>query len=456
MGNRRADCVGCFLLVAALLVCGAARAAEVGYSAIDLATVRIFALEGVGTLDVREKETNRPYTLAVPLAGHGSGLLISSDGLILTARHVVDGARQLAVVVPGETVPVPARVLYVDDRQDFAFVSIGGTHKSFVKLPTAPPVLRVRQTVFAVGYPLDPSKKRPQSTRGVISGTEDPGTYMLGISVNPGNSGGALVDENEQVLGVVVARGDPKKGVQGVGFAVALDRPLSVVREVNERHARARAVLDSLPESERAFARVLGGLVEGEGVVNDAARALAHLKQSALSREMTAALASADVEPDLLVLGCAYHWNAAVVHRVLDEPGWEKELKAGEDYCSRAAKRDPDELVRSPIVKFVTPPDSGYQLETSQGAPAPKAPRAAAPTGAAGFSFGSNVLEVSRVCKDTKLSTSEKGPSKTLTAPQDAPHIVSVRTVRSPSPGASRTARHGSKIAGCGTMTARS
>lgn len=386
-----------------------AEAGEVGYSAIDLATVRIFALVGVGTTDVRSTDTNRPYTLAAPLAGHGSGLLISADGLILTARHVVEHARQLAVVVPGEETPVPASVVYVDDREDFAFVSIGGNHNAFAKLPVAPPSLHVRQSVFAVGYPIDPSKKHPQSTKGVISGTEDPHAYTLGISINPGNSGGALVDENEKVLGVVVARGKLENGIEGIGIAVALDRPLAVLPKVLERNARARTALGSLPEADRAAARVIGGLVEGEGLykmLSDAKRALTHLKQSALSRDITAALASAQADADLLVLGCAYHWNAAVVHRILEEPGWQAELKTSEQYCVRAAKRDPDVIARSPLVKFVAPADQSYRLENTQ-APTPgpsKAPKAPAPPGVAGFAFGTDVAEASRVCKDAKFS----------------------------------------------------
>ncbi len=103
----------------------------------------------------------------------------------------------------------------------------------------------------------------------------------LGISVNPGNSGGPLVDDGERILGVVVARGDPKQGVEGIGYAVPLDRPLLVLASVLDRHARAHATLDSLDEAEKSFARVVGHLVESEGVngmLDEAARAIEHLK----------------------------------------------------------------------------------------------------------------------------------------------------------------------------------
>ncbi len=95
--------------VVALVVAFASRSlADVGYSTLDLATVRVFALYGVGTQEVEQKKTAHKYTLAVPLAAH----------------------------------------------------------KSFVPLPKALPTIHVRQSVFAVGYPMDPSQKRPQSTRG--------------------------------------------------------------------------------------------------------------------------------------------------------------------------------------------------------------------------------------------------------------------------------------------------
>jgi len=174
-----------------------------------------------------------------------------------------------------------------------------------------------------------------------------------------------------------------------------------------ERHARARTILDALPEAERTLARVIAALVEGEGILkmlSDAERALTHLKQSALSRDIKTALASQDADPDLLVLGCAYHWNAAVVHRVLDVPGWQKELKTSEGYCTRAMQRDPEVVGRSPVAKLVTPPDQVYRLANSQGPSAQsKAPSGAPPSGAAGFSFGSAVTDVVRVCKDAKF-----------------------------------------------------
>lgn len=99
-------------LVAALFCSKPASAGKVEYSELDLSTVRIFSMLGVDKQEVEAKKNGRHYTLAVPIAGHGSGYLVSTDGLVLTARHVVEGARQVVVKEPGSRVVYPAEVVY--------------------------------------------------------------------------------------------------------------------------------------------------------------------------------------------------------------------------------------------------------------------------------------------------------------------------------------------------------
>lgn len=185
------------------------------YSDLDRATVRVFSLGDVGIERVRGRRG--VVTVAAPQAGHGSGLLVSADGLILTARHVIEGSRRIAVSVPWSKVAYPVRVVYRSKVHDLAFLVVDGDFEHFVTLPKKAPALRVRQTVFAVGYPVDGMRTTPQSTRGIVAGkAPEEGWLQLGMNVNPGNSGGPLVAEDETVLGVVVARGSHEEGVQGI------------------------------------------------------------------------------------------------------------------------------------------------------------------------------------------------------------------------------------------------
>src|SRR6476646_3447505 len=68
-----------------------AGAADLQYSQLDSSTVRVFSFKGVRPVNVRSS-TGRTYVLGTPDAGHGSGLVVAGDGLILTARHVVEDA----------------------------------------------------------------------------------------------------------------------------------------------------------------------------------------------------------------------------------------------------------------------------------------------------------------------------------------------------------------------------
>src|SRR5690606_25310334 len=102
-------------------------------------------------------------------------------------------------------------------------------------LSAEPP--RVRSTIFAVGYPLDATRKQPQSARGIIAGFLDDGTVQLDIALNPGNSGGPIIDELDAVVGMAIARGDVEQGVQGIGFAVPVQLLQAALVEAKRRLA---------------------------------------------------------------------------------------------------------------------------------------------------------------------------------------------------------------------------
>ncbi len=190
--------------------------------------------------------------MGVPIGGHGSGTIVSSTGLILTAAHVVSDARVVAVLMPGSKTALRATVLYVNPGQDYAFLQVPGEYTKVAKLAPQGASLKVREEVFAVGYPLDSARSEAQSSRGAVSGRLPNGFLQLDIAVNAGNSGGPVISRDETVCGLIVARSDPETGA--IGLAMAL--PAHVVRPKLEE-LRARPALPAPSETDRALAELV-------------------------------------------------------------------------------------------------------------------------------------------------------------------------------------------------------
>ncbi|MCB9620545.1 MAG: trypsin-like peptidase domain-containing protein [Sandaracinus sp.] len=294
----------------------------VAYGTVDAATVRIFAVGDVRAARVRGRLY--PRVLALPEVGHGSGVIVDPRGVVVTAAHVVEGAHHVAVRLPGATEVLAARVVHRDRELDFALLLVlaESPFPAVVPLPEEAPTLTVRQTVDAIGYPLDASRENPQSTRGIVSAATEDGQLQLGISVNPGNSGGPLVDEDEHLVGIVVARGDPSRGVQGIGFGV----PVAPIRRAydgvlrNGRMQRSYLALREDPALERRRAEIVDALVRFGGL--DVLReALESVEQSTSAERLAHFEQMADAIDDLplLELLAAFFWDATLV--ILERSG---------------------------------------------------------------------------------------------------------------------------------------
>jgi len=202
--------------VVALVIALVGTAAAETSSPIDASTVRVFT---VGTVGVHQIELagGQAVSIARATAGHGSGF-VADDGLIVTAQHVVEGARHVVVRLPGEGGFFPARVVFEDKARDIAVLAVEGALPPALAMSAE--AARVRSTVFAVGYPVDATRKQPQSARGIIAGYLDDGTVQLDMALNPGSSGGPIVNEQDEIVGMAMARGAVDEGVQGIGYAV--------------------------------------------------------------------------------------------------------------------------------------------------------------------------------------------------------------------------------------------
>ena len=163
--------------------------------------------------------------------GLGSGVIVSTDGYIVTNNHVVEQADQLTVLL-GDERKFPAKLIGTDPKTDLAVIQIDATD-----LPTLPwadsTSLQVGEMVLAVGNPFGLNQT---VTMGIISAV---GRANVGIvdyenfiqtdaAINPGNSGGALVNLKGELIGINTAIFSRSGGYMGIGFAI----PSQMVRNV--------------------------------------------------------------------------------------------------------------------------------------------------------------------------------------------------------------------------------
>lgn len=168
-------------------------------------------------------------------ANLGSGVIVSSEGYILTNQHVVDGADEIEVALAdGRT--ATANTIGMDPETDLAVIRIN--------LPNLPKITpgridnaRVGDVVLAIGNPFGVGQT---ATMGIISAL---GRNPLGINtfenfiqtdapINPGNSGGALVDVHGNLLGIDTAIYSRSGGSLGIGFAIPVSTALSVLDSI--------------------------------------------------------------------------------------------------------------------------------------------------------------------------------------------------------------------------------
>jgi serine protease DegQ len=168
-----------------------------------------------------------------PASNLGSGVIVSSEGYILTNQHVVDGADQIEIALAdGRT--TTAKVIGVDPETDLAVLKVNLTNLPTITLGRMDQT-RVGDVVLAIGNPFGVGQT---VTMGIVSAL---GRNHLGINtfenfiqtdaaINPGNSGGALVDVHGNLLGINTAIYSRSGGSLGIGFAI----PVSTARSVLE------------------------------------------------------------------------------------------------------------------------------------------------------------------------------------------------------------------------------
>lgn len=167
--------------------------------------------------------------------GLGSGVIMSSDGYILTNNHVIADADSITIrMTDGRT--LPAKVLGTDPKTDIAVLKVNARNLPAVRMGNSEQ-LRVGEWVLAIGSPLS-AELASTVTQGIVSakGRSNVGLaqyedfIQTDAAINPGNSGGALINLDGELVGINTAIATRSGGFQGIGFSV----PINMARHVME------------------------------------------------------------------------------------------------------------------------------------------------------------------------------------------------------------------------------
>ena len=183
-----------------------------------------------------------------PRVGSGSGVIISTDGYIITNNHVIDGADEIVVKL-NDNREFKGRVIGTDPNSDLALVKIEGDD-----FPTVPigdsDALKVGEWVLAVGNPFNLTST---VTAGIVSAkARTLGVYGIGgvesfiqtdAAINQGNSGGALVNAKGELVGINAVLSSPTGAYAGYGFAIPTSVMTKVVSDLKQYGTVQRALL---------------------------------------------------------------------------------------------------------------------------------------------------------------------------------------------------------------------
>lgn len=165
----------------------------------------------------------------------GSGVIISSDGYIVTNYHVVEDSDEIIVTLLDSSKEYKAKVIGTDSKTDIAIIKVNSSEFKAIKFADSSKILE-GDVVFAIGNPFGVGGSISQ---GIISGLNKDNIGLnqyedfiqTDASINPGNSGGALVDSRGALVGINSAILSRSGGNNGIGFAI----PSNMVKQIAKK-----------------------------------------------------------------------------------------------------------------------------------------------------------------------------------------------------------------------------
>jgi serine protease Do len=191
--------------------------------------------------------------------GVGSGFIISDDGFIMTNAHVVEGADEVTVTLTDRR-EFKAKVLGADRRSDVALLKVEARNLPSLRIGDSNHI-RVGEWVIAIGSPFNLENT---VTAGIISAkARDTGEYLpliqSDVAVNPGNSGGPLINMRGEVIGINSQIATLSGAYNGISFAVPIDEVMRVADQIKKTGKVTRGRLGvQISEVTRDVAESLG------------------------------------------------------------------------------------------------------------------------------------------------------------------------------------------------------
>lgn len=223
--------------------------------------------------------------------GGGSGFIISSDGLIVTNKHVVSDNDALYTVLTNDGKKYDAKILAKDPLQDLAIVKIKAPSSGLPVLKLADSdSIKLGQTVIAIGNAL--GEFRNTVSMGIVSGlsrvidAQEGNTYQsehlegliqTDAGINPGNSGGPLLNLKGDVIGINTAIA---QGAENIGFAIPINKAKRDIESVKKTGkitlpylgVRFTMITKELADKEKLsvdYGALIRGSADGPGVIKD-------------------------------------------------------------------------------------------------------------------------------------------------------------------------------------------
>lgn len=213
-----------------------------GLTPEEVTNIRVYdgANRGVVNILTRTVSYDRFFMLPSPGEGAGSGAVIDKQGHILTNFHVVEGASKVWVTLPGGKDPYEGEVVGKDPDNDVAVLKINAPASELYPVPIGTSEnLNVGQRVYTLGNPFG---LEGTLTTGIISnlnrtlpsrtGREMKSIIQTDAAMNPGNSGGPLLDTSGRMIGMNVAIATKSGQSAGLGFAIPINRIRQIVPQL--------------------------------------------------------------------------------------------------------------------------------------------------------------------------------------------------------------------------------
>src|SRR3954451_3932958 len=223
-----------------------------GLTQEEQTNIRVYDGANRGVVNVVTKTVSydrRFFMLPTPAEGAGSGSVLDKAGHILTNYHVIEDANQIWVTLPGHEKPYKGELVGQDPDNDIAVLKIDAPQEELYPVPVGTSDnLRVGQRVYTLGNPFG---LEGTLTTGIVSnlnrtlpsrtGRDMKSIIQTDAAMNPGNSGGPLLDTGGRMIGMNVAIATKTGQNAGLGFAIPINRIRQVVPQLIEHGKVVRA-----------------------------------------------------------------------------------------------------------------------------------------------------------------------------------------------------------------------